>query len=310
MFSYEYWGSNNLTINQNMALEELMLEESAKRKVAGIRFWNVNKDSVVLGYGESSQNVKRSDGSFDVARRITGGSHVEFDKACLAYTFTVPRTGEFKHYEDMRKYFSEAVSVSLENLGLKDVCPDNNASTINVDGKVMASHAIFWGVESALLHGLLLVDHYDVEKIAERMLLAKRKIGSNTYDERDALRIAPAASELLKKTSGLVQATRYEKSEMAKRLIENEVLKNLTHGGHSSLYINENTLQRAQRLVEKRHVDDRWLELRAPPYGKDEVEAIPGEELNGDLKKGLGYCMYIEVSDKDFAKMAIPKEEQ
>jgi hypothetical protein len=39
------------------------------------------------------------------------------------------------------------------------------------------------------------------------------------------------------------------------------------------------------------------------------VEAIPGEELSGKLKKDLGYCMYIEVPDKDFAKMTLPEDE-
>ncbi len=306
MFNYEYWGLNNLSISENMALEELMLEESALRNVAGIRFWNVKKDSVVLGYGESPKNVKAGDASFDLARRITGGSHVEFDRACLAYTFTVPRDGSFRHYEGMRKYFAEHVASALTDLGIKEVYADNKASTINVGGKVIASHAIFWGVKSALLHGLLLVDHYNVEKIAERMILSKRKISGSVYDEADALRLAPVASELIKSGQPL---SREEKAEFARRAISNKLLDSLTGGNHSKLLVSEKTVSRAEKLVKTAHTDSRWLDLRNPPYTKESAEAIPGEELNGPLRDGLGYCMYIEVADKDFKEMAVPKEE-
>jgi lipoate-protein ligase A len=306
MFNYEYWGLNNLSISKNMALEELMLEESALRNVAGIRFWDVKKDSVVLGYGESPKNVKGGDASFDLARRITGGSHVEFDNACLAYTFTVPRDGSFRHYEDMRKYFAEHVSSALSDLGIREVYADNKASTINVGGKVIASHAIFWGVKSALLHGLLLVDHYDVEKIAERMILSKRKISGSVYDEADALKLAPVASELIKSAQPI---SREEKADFARKVISEKLLDSLTQGNHSKLFVSEKTISRAERLVKTMHTDSRWLDLRNPSYTKEAVEAIPGEELNGPLKDGLGYCMYIEVSDKDFKEMAVPKEE-
>ena len=306
MFNYEYWGLNNLSISENMALEELMLEESALRNVAGIRFWDVKKDSVVLGYGESPKNVKGGDASFDLARRITGGSHVEFDNACLAYTFTVPRDGSFRHYEDMRKYFAEHVSSALSDLGIREVYADNKASTINVGGKVIASHAIFWGVKSALLHGLLLVDHYDVEKIAERMILSKRKISGSVYDEADALKLAPVASELIKSAQPI---SREEKADFARKVISEKLLDSLTQGNHSKLFVSEKTISRAERLVKTMHTDSRWLDLRNPSYTKEAVEAIPGEELNGPLKDGLGYCMYIEVSDKDFKEMAVPKEE-
>jgi lipoate-protein ligase A len=306
MFDYEYWGLNNFDISKNMALEELMLDESAKRKIAGIRFWNVNKDSAVLGYGEDVSGIKKRDASFDLARRITGGSHVEFDNSCLAYTFTVPRDGSFRHYEDMRKYFAEYVTQALVNLGLDDAYADNKASTINVNGKVIASHALFWGVESALLHGLILIDHYNVDKIAERMLLSKRQIGKKIYSEADALRQAPVVSELIDAPYTIDKASKFE---YAKKAIEREVLSLLTKGRHSKILINDKTLERANKLVQSTHTDSRWLDTRNPPYTKEAVEAIPGEELNGTLKKGLGYCMYIEVDDNNFKEMSIPENE-
>ena len=165
MFDYEYWGNNVLPIKDNMAVEEYLLNDSAKNNVATVRFWNVEKDSVVIGYGESPRNIKKVDSSFDFTRRITGGSHVQFDKNCLAYTITVPRDGSFKHFDDMRKYYADKIVDALSELGVNDIFADNRASTINVNGKVMASHAMFWGVNSALMHGLMLIDHYNVDKL-------------------------------------------------------------------------------------------------------------------------------------------------
>jgi len=35
---------------------------------------------------------------------------------------------------------------------------------------------------------------------------------------------------------------------------------------------------------------------------------MPGEELDGPLKEKQGYCLYIQVPDKDFKHMAEPEE--
>ena len=306
MFDYEYWGTNTLPISQNMAMEEYLLSRSAASKVATVRFWNAPKDSVVIGYGESKANIKHIDQSFDLARRITGGSHVEFDKACIAYSFTVPRDGSFKYFNDMRKYFADILVNSLEKLGVEDVYADNRASTVNVDQKVIASHAIFWGVDSALLHGLLLVDHYEVDKIFERMLLSERRIGRHTYSEYDALKSAPAASEIIKKAQGLSGA---ERTDAVKRMIADVVLLEATSGAHKNIGVTEDVLKKASRLVSSTHSDSRWLDMRTPQYKKEEVDAIPGESLDGKLKENLGYCMYIEVDDRSFSRMTLPKEE-
>ncbi len=298
---------NTLTIKQNMSLEEYLLKRSAEKNVATIRFWNVDKDSAVIGYGESPENIKRIDGSFDIARRITGGSHVQFDKSCLAYTFTAPRDGSFKHFDDMRKYFAAYISDSLTDLGINDVYADNRASTVNIDKKVVASHAMFWGVDSALMHGLILIDHYDVEKIFERMLLSERRIGRNTYSEYYALKEAPAVMDLVASQAN----TKDHDAKVAhvKNALANEILSKVTSSKYKSIGIDGNVLSASENLVLKNHAGDRWFEQRAPPYQKSEVDAIPGEELEGALKKDLGYCMYIEVGNKEFSRMSLPKEE-
>ena len=307
MFNYRYLGANRLSIHNNMALEEYALNESALHNLATIRFWDVDKDSAVIGYGESKGNILKEDKSFDIARRITGGSHVQFDKNCLAYSFTVPRDGSFKHFNDMRKFFAERITNALIGLGIDGAEADNRASTINVDGKVIASHAIFWGVESALLHGLILVDHYDVDRIIERMLLKERAIGRHTYAEYDALKGMPVAKELV---NGIPFGINEDKKlEYVKGRICSSVLSEVAEWHYKAEGIDDYTINSAMKLAETRHIGSPWVEKRYPAYENDEVDAIPGEELAGSLKRNLGYCMYIEVPDKDFSKMTLPKEE-
>lgn len=307
MFDYEYWGNNILPIDDNMAIEEYLLDESAKKNVATVRFWNVNKDSVVIGYGESTSNIKRVDSSFDFTRRITGGSHVQFDKNCLAYTFTAPRDGSFRHFDDMRKYYAEKIVDALSDLGIDDIVADNKASTINVDGKVIASHAMFWGVDSALIHGLMLIDHYDVDKLYERMILKDRKIGKNVYREYDALKSAPAAKDLL--FTDKTDVPKDRKVDYVKEKIVDRILEKVTDGRYVKRGIDGSVIGASRRLVSSTHIGTPWVSKRAPPYTSDLVEAIPGEELAGKLKKDLGYCMYIEVPDKDFSKMVEPADD-
>lgn len=306
MFDYEYWGRATLPISQQMALEEYLLDRSEKSKVATIRFWDVPKDAVVIGYGESDSVIKKEDGTFDRARRITGGSHVQFDQNCLAYSFTVPRDGSFKYYEDMRKYYAEKVADALRELGVEISGVDNSASTINVDEKVVASHAIFWGVKSGLMHGLMSITPYDVDKILERMLLKEREIGRHVYTEYSALRNMPALASILDRHMESINSAM--KRDYAKRMIAEEVLRQVTNSKHREMRPTESTISDAQALIARAHAGGPWYRERNPPYGEEEVDAIPGEGLNSPLKRDLGYCMFLQVKDRDFAKMAEPDE--
>src|SRR3970282_91088 len=100
MFDYEYWGLGSFTAKMNMALEEFLLKRAANGR-AQFRFWDFSKDSVVLGYAQATDALKRKDNTFDIVRRITGGSHIQTGKNILCYTFAVPRDGSFNHFEDM-----------------------------------------------------------------------------------------------------------------------------------------------------------------------------------------------------------------
>lgn len=296
MFDYEYWGNETLPASANMALEYFFLRRAAAYKTACIRFFSVPKDAVILGYAQATDALKKRDSSFDVARRLTGGSHVQIGSNILAYSFAVPRDGTFRTYEDMRAYFADHVAAALESIGVENIAVDNRASTINVGGKVVASHAVIWGVESALLHGLIVVDNYDMEKISERVFLAERKIGSKKYSEYAALKRIPAVCGITKAAKASTDRT-----EAVKGILADSILATVARGRFRKMAIDKRTFE---ECTGSKHASGTWISCRKPPFEEREIEEIPGEELDGKLKRNLGYCLYSQVRDKDFKRMA------
>ena len=241
---------------------------------------------------------------FNVVRRASGGSHIQIGSNVLAYTITVPRDGSFKHYEDLRAYYADKIAKSFENLGISNITVDNKASTINVDGKVVASHAVVWGVNSALLHGLIIVDPYNVNKLSNRLVLGSRKIGSKTYTEYSALKNIPAISQLLDNTAK--NLNQKQRTEALKEIVSQEILKFITENKFKNKKIDKKILLESYKLIQKKYGQEKWTKLKKPPFTKEEIKEIPGEKLDGPLKKNLGYCLYIQVKNKDFKKMADP----
>lgn len=304
MFDYEFWGIETFPSHINMALEEFFFRRSTQN-IATVRFFDFPKDSVVLGYAQDTDVVKKWDNSFDLTRRITGGSHVQVGSNIIAYSFTVPRDGSFRNYEDMRSYYAECVANALSNLGIKNITVDNKASTINVDGRVVASHAIIWGVHSALLHGLIIIDPYDVDKLANRVVLQKRKIGNKIYSEYVALKNLPAVSRLLNNIAPNTDES--VRNSILKKIIYNAILKHVTADKHENKKVDNKIVIKAFELLKRKYNLPLWVNKHKPTFTKEEVEEIPGEELNGQLKKNLGYCLFIQVKNKDFKKMAQPE---
>ncbi len=316
MFEYEYWFSDLYPTSVNMALEEYFLHRSAENKTS-LRLWSVPKDAAVLGYSQATDVVKRVESGFNVVRRASGGSHIQIGPNILAYSITIPRDGSFKNYEDMRSYYADKIAKSFENLGVNNITVDNKASTINIDGKVVASHAVVWGVKSALLHGLIVIDPYNVDKLSNRLALGSRKIGKNLFTEYSALKNIPAVSQLLDKeerklTSQLrpiaaaKNLNQEQRTEALKKILSEEIKKTVTEGAFENKQIGTKILTQAHKLIQQKYGQDKWTNLKKPAFTKEEVEEIPGEKLDGPLKKNLGYCLYIQVKNKDFKKMAGP----
>ncbi|MBI2172623.1 MAG: lipoate--protein ligase family protein [Candidatus Aenigmarchaeota archaeon] len=301
MFDYEYFGSGSYGALANMALEEYFLRMPMK---ATFRLYSFPRDATILGYAQATDAIKNRDS--EIARRISGGSHVQTGPNILAYSVAVPRDGTFRTYEDMRAYYAEKVALALESLGVENVDVDNRASTVNVDGRVIASHAMVWGVERALLHGLVIISPYDVDRMSERLHLGERRIGSGVYTEYAALKNMPVVSRLLDDVApGRPES---ERMEVLKEAAGDALLRHFTEGRYERMEIGGVVMAESERLVMKKFGRDVWLDMKKPPFTRDEIEEIPGEQLDGPLKNGLGYCMYSQVPDSKFKRMARPED--
>lgn len=305
MYNYHYWGFQTLPAFDNMALEEYFLKHSATTKKAHIRFYDFAKDTVVLGYNQSTEAVKQNTPDFTVTRRGTGGSHVHVSDNVLAYSFIVPRDGNFKNHPDFRAYYADIIAKALQTLGIQDIVVDNDASTIMTDNKVIASHALRWGVRSALLHGIIHIRPYDVEKMMQRIYLAQRQIGSKTYSEADALRNIPTLVKILPEIKP--NATPEQREQYFKQLLAETILRETAGKDYTKQELTERIILEAREQHRKRNTQE-WLKHRDPVFTQDEIEELPGEKLDEPLKKGWGYCLYMQVPDKDFKKMTEPKD--
>lgn len=307
IFPYEYWGITVLPGHVQMALEEFLIKRVAnaggkpKTRTAALRFFSFPEDTIVLGYGQDTDVVKKRDSSFLLTRRITGGSHIQTGTNTLAYTFVVPREGSFGNYEEMRAYYADLVARALKKLGIGPIEVDNKASIITVNGRIIASHAMFWGVRSALLHGLIILHPYDVDKIAERVVLQKRKIGNYFYSEYLALKKLPAVSMELEKE--LVRSLL--RPEPLRKIVADAILEQVAGNRWKKQQIGTEVINESFELVRRKFGALPWVLERRPPYTKADVETIPGEELAGPLKRNQGYCLFSQVPDDDFKKMTV-----
>jgi hypothetical protein len=200
----------------------------------------------------------------------------------------------------MRAYFASLVAKALKNLGLGPIEVDNKASTINVGARIIASHAMFWGVKSALLHGIVILTPYDVDKIAQRVALSERNIGGKIYSEYSALKKLPAVSkELPERKKPLIMSF-----EFLREFVSRAIIKEVAGEKFKKMKINNNIIKEAVELMKKRYRSLVWIKKHEPTFTREEVDEIPGEELQGPLRKGLGYCLFSQVPDDKFKEMA------
>ena len=146
-----------------------------------------------------------------------------------------------------------------------------------------------------------MIDPYDINKVSERVALQQRKIGRNVYTEYTALKNLPAISQML--TNIAPNFNENKRSEILKGIVANSILKNLTHT-YSNKQITPSTIMDAFEIVNNKHKKTSWIENRRPPFTDEEIETVPGEKLDGNLKKNLGYCLFLQVKNKEFKRMA------
>jgi len=306
LFRYENWGTHVFPSHINMALEEFLIkriaDEKLEKHLAAVRFYSFVNDSIVLGYAQDTDIIRKLERGVELTRRITGGSHVQTGPNTLAYTFVVPRDGNLKTIDEMRAYFAAKVAHALSKIGIYPIDVNNKASIITVNGRIIASHAMWWGLKSALLHGIIILSPYDVDKIVSRVVLQQRQIGNQIYSEYLALKHLPVVSEELTKRKVRLLL----KPHFLRNIVADAILKEVTGNRYIKRTIDNRVIRTSLELFKKRYGEPLWIKEHKPEFTEEEVEEIPGEELAGPLKKNLCYCLFIQVPDEDFKIMSDP----
>ncbi len=301
MYRYEDWGFTTLPPAEQMAVEEYMLDYTADTDDRGIAlFYDFPHDSMVYGYAQQSGLRKAQ---VPAVRRITGGSHIQVGPNTMAYSFAVPRNNQFADLEDMRGYYAGVVADALRSMGVPNVTVDNDASTILVNDRIIASHAINWGVDSALLHGLLLVDPYDADSVAQHLPLKTRKIGNHRYSEYDVLQHLPGLSTVIDTSEKASQERRLRlKQQTATAIKEELVQRNLPDINP----VTGKTVRTSHQTQGYKHRSEAWIRDRTPAFTPERIETIPYHPLQGELEDLRDYCLFIQTDDTDFKHMAAP----
>ena len=311
LFPYEYWGnSSSLPASSQMALEDYFRQYVAQAsqglngRTAVIRFFSFPRDTVVIGYGQDTDVLKKRDSSFSVVRRITGGAHIQLGPESLAYSIVVPRDGTFSNWREMREYYAGLIAKALMRLGVPEIETNNELANLTLKGRILSSHSSFWGVQSALVHGLIILYPYDVDKIAERVALRARSIGGRTYSEHRALKALPTVYDELR--NKLVRARLAPK--ILRQIVANAILHEITGGRFMQVDITPDILFDVGKLVRDKYGTLTWFEERNPVFTTNEVIEIEGTDgLDTPLAKDRGYCLFHGVSDEDFRQMTEPE---
>ncbi len=309
MYDYTYLGHHTFDAGLNLAIEEALYHRASKESRAFLRFYSFPRDAVVYGYAQQTDILLN--GNLEYARRMTGGTHVQVGLNTLAYSVIVPNPNEIfgeLQTEKMRAYYAERVAGALDELGLHNIEVDNDASTINFDNKVVASHAMFWGIKSAVFHGIVIINPYDVELMKRNIRLGYREINGRRYTEYSALKNIPALSRIK-------DSLWYERSDLTtqtiKKFVCSSIARHVMESDHApypvdNIQLDPRLMADAQSLHATKYNTKEWLNWRTPTFTleKDLVQIIPGEELAGPLKERQPYCLWLQVPDHKFKRMA------
>jgi len=169
----------------NMAIDEFLFLESAKRKYNGnLRFYFWNKPTISLGYFQNLNEIIDLDKckklGIDIVRRITGGGAIYHnDEITYSITTFLPNptisTDIDMSYKILESFLIEGISELGISVKYRDICfnqYDNfycfaNPSKYDIvfNGKKLVGSAQRRSKKSFLQHGSILISINDVDKM-------------------------------------------------------------------------------------------------------------------------------------------------
>lgn len=124
------WRDKSWSPYMNMAVDELLLEQSAKLGTPLIRIYGWDRPSVSIGYIQDYSAAPEED--YAVVRRPTGGGIV-FHDVDLTYTAVVPVDHHITSLDRMESYhvFHRAILKALEKFGIAGALAPNESGPVD-----------------------------------------------------------------------------------------------------------------------------------------------------------------------------------
>jgi hypothetical protein len=137
---------------------------------------------------------------------------------------------------------------------------------------------------------------YDVGKVAGRVSLGVRKVGNKFYPEAVALQNLATVSQTI--------PPKLARADL-KKIVAEAILRKVTGGKFRVAKIGKRVIHEALELQRRRYERVAWIKSCQPALG-EQIEKLPGEGLDGTLKRRTGYCLFSQVRDRDFKRMVQP----
>ena len=241
-------------VQENLALEELILKEVASGKIPPVvRTWN-NPKSVIMGLSRSIKEDLNLDNilsdEIPLARRVTGGGTVYHDNGTLSYSFFFPwkllglKTGNVRIGTESIKPFLDIIINALQYAGIEGY--SEGVSDIFVKGKKISGNAQKRTKDGILHHGTILLE-MDLKKMERYLRIPKERDGvphSDFVTSLSDLGFKISKSEFLEMLKTTLMELNYKVSNLDLKTEHPELL------------------DRARQLSKKTYEKNNWIYLR------------------------------------------------
>ena len=171
---------------ENMALDEVLLEQKAREKIPHtLRFLQFSNPSVLVGHHQSVEEEVRfsycRQKGIEINRRLTGGGSIYWGRAELGWEIYISKTDPRipSRIEDLYRKMGEASANGLQRLGLRAYFRPRN--DVEVSGRKISGTG---GTElsgAILFQGTLLVD-FDVDEMLRALRIPTEKLQDKEID--------------------------------------------------------------------------------------------------------------------------------
>jgi len=180
METWRLLDTGHRTAAENMALDEVLLEQKARKKIPHtLRFLRFSQPAVLVGHHQSVEEEIRLDyclaRGIDVNRRLTGGGALYWGKAEVGWELYISKDDHRipPKVEELYKKMGHAAAVGLRCLGLDAHFRPRN--DVEIHGRKISGTGGTEFSGAILFQGTLLVD-FDVDEMLRALRIPTEKL--------------------------------------------------------------------------------------------------------------------------------------